>query len=507
MNVNDENTIRIAIITNITLEPYFSSFIIASFSESNISVNLTQIQLDEVFQSYKILSIADLIVVIIDYQSRYGDNCSDKTTVIMDVKHLYDEIRVTSKAHIIWFGFNKYSFHSKNYLGHIYQNYIDGINDEMSQHLYSSDTFIDFNYLIAEIGVMASFDIKNKYRWNSPYSKELTNEICKEIYKQHLIHYGITKKCLVLDCDNVLWGGVVSEDGISGIRISSSGIGRPYYDFQCFLLELYYHGIILAICSKNDHSDIIKVFNEHSGMVLHEEHIAYFQVNWDNKSANIAKISEALNIGLDSIVFVDDSDFEVEAVKELLPQVIAIKYDRYSIYEQLACFNLKSDIDLSTISERNNTYKTNVLRSNLKENYTSFDDYLESLNMKVDIHKSLKSELSRISELSQRTNKCTNGKRYTLEQLKVLYLDDSYNLYSVYLSDKFSDLGLIGALGIVDGTIDLFSLSCRALGRNIEDIMIEFIINERVSGFHFSSTYKNKSLEAKLTEHFKSIHL
>lgn len=445
------------------------------------------------------------IVIIIDYQSRYCCNYGDKIGIITDAKRLYDEIKSLSDAHIMWFSFDKYSSQSKSYLGHIYINDIDPINDEMSQHLYPTDTFIDFDYLLAEIGIKVSFDTKNKYRWNSPYSKELINEICKEIYKQYLIHSGITKKCLVSDCDNVLWGGVISEDGIAGIRLSNSGIGQPYYDFQCFLLELYQHGVILAICSKNDYSDVIKVFKEHSGMVLHEEHIAYFQMNWDDKPTNIIKISEALNIGLDSIVFVDDSDFEVASVKELLPDVTAIKFDSSSIYNQLSCFNLKRNVDFNTIVERNITYSTNVLRSQLKDSCVSFDDYLKSLNMNIDIHKSLSSELSRISELSQRTNKCTNGKRYTLEQLKVLHSDNNYHLYSVYLLDRFSDLGLIGAFGIIMDTIDLFSLSCRALGRNIEDKMIEFICTLGAFKVDYKSTGKNEDIHIKLLERLQPL--
>ena len=501
------DSIQIAAVANITLEPYFSSSIKAAFEKSDIGVKLTQIQFGEVIQRSDILSLADFVVVIIDYQSRYGNDCIDKKSIVEDTKGLYDKVTSLTNAHIIWFGFEKYSSYNKHYLGHIYRHLIDGINSEIAQHLCPSDSFVDLDYLIAEIGVKASFDAKNKYRWNSPYSEKLTNEICKEIYKQHLIHYGKTKKCLVLDCDNVLWGGVVSEDGIDGIRLSSNGIGRLYYDFQRFLLELYHHGVILAICSKNDYSDVIKVFKEHSGMVLQEEHIACFQVNWENKPTNIAKISEALNIGLDSIVFVDDSAFEVESVKKLFPQVIAIKYNRFSIYEKLSCFNLKGDADPNTIAERTGTYKTNALRSQLKDSCTSFDDYLKSLNMKVDIHRSLPPELSRISELTLRTNKCSNGKRYTLEQLKIPYADDNYNLYSVYLSDKFSDFGLIGAFGFVGDTIDLFSLSCRALGRNIEEKMIEYIAQKGVLAFQFTSTGKNKDLEAKLNEYFEPIHL
>ena len=404
----------------------------------------------------------------------------------------------------IWLSFEKYSSNSKYYLGHIYHNYIDSINDEISQHLYYTDTFIDFNYLISEVGIKASFDTNSKYRWNLRYSKKLINEICNEIYKQFLIHSSITKKCLVLDCDNVLWGGILSEDGI---RLSSSGMGRSYYDFQRFLLELYKHGVILAICSKNDHSDVMKVFNEHSGMILKEEHIACFKTNWNNKVENIKNIAHDLNIGLDSIVFVDDSEFEIRSAKMMLPEVIAILYDRDTIYKNLSCFNLPNKIELKKIIQRNDTYRTNECRSDLKSECRSFDEYLCKLETKVDIHPALPMELIRLSGLTQRTNKCTNGRRYTVEQLKKLNATSEYSLYSVSVSDKFSDLGIVGAFGIGNDILDLFSLSCRILGRNIEEAMIEYIVQKGVLAFHFTSTGKNKDIELKLNKCFDSIQL
>lgn len=173
----------------------------------------------------------------------------------------------------------------------------------MSDTLKDNASFINLKRLITEIGVANAYNSKGKYCWNAPYSNALVEAAVKEIHKQYFIEKGITKKCLVLDCDNVLWGGILSEDGIENIKLGGSGFGRPYQDFQRFVLSLYYHGVILAVCSKNDLSDIMIMFREHSEMVLKEEHIAYSQVNWDNKPTNIKRIAETLNISLDSIVF------------------------------------------------------------------------------------------------------------------------------------------------------------------------------------------------------------
>ena len=137
------DSIQIAAVANITLEPYFSSSIKAAFEKSDIGVKLTQIQFEEVIQRSDILSLADFVVVIIDYQSRYGNDCIDKKSIVEDTKGLYDKVTSLTNAHIIWFGFEKYSSYNKHYLGHIYRHLIDGINSEIAQHLCPSDSFVD----------------------------------------------------------------------------------------------------------------------------------------------------------------------------------------------------------------------------------------------------------------------------------------------------------------------------------------------------------------------------
>ena len=263
---------------------------------------------------------------------------------------------------------------------------------------------IDLKRLIAEVGIVNAYDLKGKYRWNAPYSKLLIELAVEEIHKQYFIVKGITKKCLVLDCDNVLWGGIISEDGIENLKLGSSGFGRAYQEFQRFLLSLYSHGVILAVCSKNDLANVMTMFHVHSEMVLKEEHIACFQVDWNNKPENIKQIAKTLNIGLDSIVFIDDSLVEVEAVKAMLPEVETILYERDSIYSKLSCFNLKSRINQVDVIKRNETYRTNQFREGLKAQYDNYKDYINALEIELDIHGATPIEFSRISELTQRTN-------------------------------------------------------------------------------------------------------
>lgn len=510
--------IYISIISNITFEPYFNLFIKNLFAQNDTLVNILPIGIEE-YQSeesqgkiYK----ANYIIIYIDFNYLFPNASNDiilnKLTfdVLLDstknkCKELYKFIKQRTQSPIFWFGFEDYCYEYNYVNGNVLvnQNLINKTNEELCILLEKQDIYIDFKRLIANIGIKNAYDNKGKRRWNAPYTQELIVQMCNEIYKQYLIKRGVTKKCIVLDCDNVIWGGILSENGIENIKLGGSGLGRSYQDFQRYLLTLYYHGVILTVCSKNDLSDVMLMFREHSEMILKEEFISSFQVNWENKPENIKKIAKVLNIGLDSMVFIDDSDFEIQSVKLLLPEVAAIKYEYDTIYERLSCFNLKNNVDLEKVKHRNDTYKTNEQRELLKAEYQSFDEYLRGLEMKIDIHESLPIEFNRIAELTQRTNKCTNGKRYTVEQLKDKLKNDKYKLYSVFLVDRFSDLGLVGVIGIDNKILDLFSLSCRALGRNIEEEMLEHISSIYIHHFWFISTGKNDELRTKLKYYIK----
>lgn len=511
--MRNSSMVNIIVITNITLEPFFGMYLKDFFEKEGFSARLNSIPFNEYLlrgNSEKIIN-ADHIIVWLNidciYPNLVNDLISEKVSteyIERDIQNKVEGLRAflkqKSRAPVLWIGTEDYCYYSYTYyLGYslINRGFIDRINIALNESFEENDTYVDIKTIIAKLGIDRAYDNNSKYRWNTPYSRELLNEVANEVYKQYLIRCGITKKCVALDCDNVLWGGILSEDGIEGIQLGSSGLGRPYQDFGRFMLNLYYHGVIIAICSKNDKSDVLRVFREHDEMILKEKHIACFCVNWNNKADNIKAIAESLNIGLDSIVFIDDSDFEVQAVKALLPEVTTIKYERDNVYKQLSCFNLKSNVNIDKVQQRSLTYQTNELRRNLKSAKSSFKEYLNALEMKVDVHEALPIELARIAELTQRTNKCTNGRRYTVQQLKEM-LEKGYLLYSVDLSDKFSDLGLVGAIGIEGSTLDLFSLSCRALGRNVEEIMIDFIREKNVKKIYYDLTSQNYELNFKL---------
>ena len=504
--------IRISLISNIVFEPYFRTYIPKAFLPLDSDVQLTFILCEEVCKRQYELKNSKMIVVCLNFNELYPDISDDilsekifynniSEDLTEKCRRLYLSIKTYSDARIVWFGFEDYYLNLDSVFGTvpILNGMVDGINQRIVD-IITGDVYIDLKHLIAGIGINSAYSRKGKYRWNAPYSKYLMALMADEVYKQFLIYIGQTKKCLVLDCDNVLWGGILSEDGIEGIHLSRSGIGGVYRDFQLFLKELYYHGVILAVCSKNNLTDVLQVFNEHREMVLKEKNISCFTVNWDNKSLNIKRIAEYLNIGLDSIVFVDDLPAEIECVKSVLPEVTCIQFDKYMDYGAFACFNLKYRYDSEDAERRTQTYKANSLREDLKAASVTHEEYVQSLKVVVDIHQALPIEFNRVSELTQRTNKCTNGCRYTIKDIKERIKIPNGALYSVSVSDRFSDLGLVGAMEIEDARLCLFSLSCRAFGRDVEQAMINFLLSHhQLKSFDFSSTGKNDELKNILT--------
>lgn len=513
--MHNDSSFKLTIISDLPIEPFLVPSVNRIFEQNGISIRTTAVNYDECnsTETLQRFTESDFIVILLNFENAYpglldGDSTTDVSAIVdfelEKARRIRKLINENSNAAVLWFGYEDLQWNSSIVFGAQYalNGLVDKINAQIREDLDSEITFIDTKHVIASIGISNAYSSRNKYRWNYPYSQLLSEKIGLEIYKQYMIAHGVTKKCIVLDCDNVLWGGILTEDGFENIKLSSSGLGKPYQDFQRFLLMLHNHGVILTVCSKNDESDVLRVFREHSGMILKEENIALFRVNWDAKAENIRDIAATLNIGLDSMVFIDDSDFEIGAIRSVLPEVTAVQYKRDSVYEALSCFNLKRDIDAAAVKQRHDAYKTDEYRRDLKKHCQTFDEYLASLEMKVDIHEAPPIEYARISELTQRTNRTTNGIRYTVEELKTNVTKPEFKLYSVRVSDRFSDLGIVGAIAIEGDELRLFSLSCRALGRNIEMTMLaEMNERHKITKYRFSNTNKNGEIRAILGEY------
>ena len=299
---------------------------------------------------------------------------------------------------------------------------------------------------------------------------------------------GHTIKCVVLDLDNTLWGGVVGDDGPHGIRIGAHGDGEPFFRLQCFLRELKHRGILLAVCSKNDEVNALKPFRENPEMVLALEDIVAFVANWNNKPSNIQAIQAQLNIGLDSLLFLDDSPFERESVRALLPQVIVpeLPEDTSEWVKYLSQLNLFEVASYSAEdTQRSDLYLQEARRRTAAEAAPTFEAFLQSLEMTIEVGRFVPQHLGRIVQLLQRSNQFNlTTRRHNQAECEAMMLDlnGCIPLYAV-LRDRFGDHGLIsvailrpqpeaGVLAITD-----WLMSCRVLGRGVEEYLINVVVD------------------------------
>jgi len=517
LSKQEENIRNVLVISDMVIEPFLDQQVKNCFADNKIRLKTDYVNYTEYLSSDKVslFEQADIVIVWLrlNIEEYMIDDQSMKYKLLVESYYnFYRYISDHTYGKIIWFGIDSL-FNKLNYLfGNVYSPLmqIEKMKIELSQILGETVIHINTDRLVALNGINNTYSIKYLLRWNCPYKEIFFVLVAQEIMKQYKILCGICPKCIVLDCDNVLWEGIVSEDGIENIKVGGNGSGKIYQEFQKHLLMMHDMGVILTICSKNDEEDVLSVFQNHSAMILKEEHIACFQVNWDNKPANIKNISEKLKIDVNSMVFIDDSRFEIESVKSMLPEVNSILFEKNTIFEKLSCFNINHIADSASVVLRNKTYKANIHRENFKAQHKSMDDYLESLKQSIKIKEACETELYRIAELSQRCNRCTNGIRYNINQLNDRLNRKSYVLYVVYITDIFGDLGLVGVMGIekpLNGDIsesellDLFCLSCRALERNVEDAMINHLANthtiRRIN--HFDTT-KNSAILEKLQQ-------
>lgn len=295
------------------------------------------------------------------------------------------------------------------------------------------------------------------------------------------------KKCIVLDLDNTLWGGIIGEDGFNNIKLDNKPPGNSFMDFQKYLLALNKRGIILAINSKNNPDEALKVIREHSYMVLKEENFASIKINWDNKVNNMLEIAKELNIGIDSLVFIDDDPVNRELIKEMIPEVLVIDLPKDS---SLYVKTLKELTDFNTFQltdedfKKAEMYNQQKKRTQLKKKVKDLESFLKDLNIEIEIKKANEFTIPRISQLTKKTNQFNLAtKRYTEENINEFTKSSEYLVYSVSVKDKFGDNGLTGAFIIhkrstEEWEIDTFLLSCRVIGRNIENVMLYSILNK-----------------------------
>lgn len=326
----------------------------------------------------------------------------------------------------------------------------------------------------------------------------------------------MNKKCLVLDLDNTLWGGTVGEDGLSGIQLSLSGPGAAFLAFQQVVLDLYDRGVILAINSKNNFEEAMRVIRSHPNMILKERHFAAIRINWEDKSDNLKSLAKELNIGLEAMVFLDDEPVNRALVRNILPEVETpelpvdpLDYAKFLI--SLSLFPSAAITDEDKM--RGNLYVTERLRQEAEKSFGRKEEFFKSLGLEFQIFADDSSSVARLAQLTEKTNQFNTHKQpLTEEQILSLVADANYKVFYGRLTDRFGDYGITN-LAIMKNKggrweIDQFLMSCRVIGRGVEEAFLSALAGwakqNQVAelAIKFVPTEKNKPAEEFVKKYF-----
>lgn len=360
-------------------------------------------------------------------------------------------------------------------------SFLQGLNLKLRELRPNFVNFVDLEGLSNEIGKRQWFSPCGYHMNKVPFHLEHLVPIGDLFVKQMQALQGKSKKCLVLDLDNTLWGGEVGDLGVAGIELNPNHpIGESFLAFQQYVLSLKERGVILAVCSKNQEAMAKKPFLEHEMMLLTLEDISVFVANWEDKASNLRKIAQTLNISLDSLVFFDDNPAERHIVSEFLPEVTVIE-----VPEDTADFVYALDVahafeGLQVTKEdleRGATYQTRQKLQQVETQFVNYEDYLQSLEMFCHIFFIQGEDVARFSQLINKSNQYNlRTQRYTEGEILSFLEESAYRLIGLTLEDKFSHYGMIACVILkkIENYcfIDTYLMSCRVLKRGIEDVLL-----------------------------------
>ncbi|MBI5235125.1 MAG: HAD-IIIC family phosphatase [Deltaproteobacteria bacterium] len=365
---------------------------------------------------------------------------------------------------------------------------VDRFNKALASRLGSmKNAFIwEFDGLIRRKGWETFLDAKLWYTSRSPYKQSAYLHIGADIATHILSASGRVKKCIVLDLDNTLWGGIAGEDGIDGVKLGHDYPGSCYRDFQKGLLRLVNRGLILAVNSKNNEQDALEIIEKHPYMTLRKHHFAAMRINWNDKVSNMRELASEINIGLESMIFIDDSEPECALVAERCPEVSVVHLPNkpYLIPGALNALPYVENITLTDEDrKKSGMYKAQIERKEFERSVANLDDFLAGLCIEATIEPANGFSISRIAQLTQKTNQLNlTTRRYAEAQVQSFMDSADSCVYSVASKDRFGDNGIVGVFILRfagdDCLIDSFLLSCRVIGRNIESAMMAIIAAE-----------------------------
>ncbi len=483
---------KILVLRNYTIEPVFNE-LKHKFKVKNINISFDFSSYDSALpeilkmNSAKLVSY-DSILIFFSIEAMLSDkkknesNQSVKNYKKLILEIIYHLKKSGVKNIVLFYFFNKkflkFSINKKN----IEKFYLDiNKNNRINIQIFN---------LIKEINFFLPTDkIFDKRYWDSsmfPFNgnglKITTNILYNKIQQILKFKY----KLIILDADNTLWNGVIDEIGYKKINFLNKSRNINYFTFQKNIKKLKNKGLLLALCTKNDFSSIKKVFVYHSKkMKLKLSDFLVIKANWDPKYKNILSLHKKLNLSVENSLFIDDSDFEINSVSNMIPKIDTQNLFEYeNFYKNIDKILISNKLKVTEEDKiRNRLYSEEFKRTDEKDKFNNFKNYIKNLNITLKINKNSKKDVHRLAQLTQRTNQF-NSSAIRLSELDVkkIIKDPKKMIYQCSAKDKFGDYGIIG-LAIIElasksALVTNFLMSCRALGREIENNFFEYFINE-----------------------------
>ena len=365
------------------------------------------------------------------------------------------------------------------------EQFVLGLNNYLFSLTSKNLVLVNIDKIISELGRLQAFDYRFYQSSKALYSISFFKTYIRAIESTILKVTGKVKKAIIFDCDNTLWKGVIGEDGLENIKMNANtSYGKAFYDVQCIAKYLSKNGILVGLCSKNNFSDVDEIIHKHKDMILSNEDIIIKKINWNDKATNLQEIASELNIGVDSLLFVDDSDYEINLVKERLPDINTFQVPKNTfLYKNELLDFIYQNTSLVVSAEdlkKTEHYKGQLVREIEKSNFDSMDNYISSLKIKLDIYKDDVSQIARVSQLTQKTNQFNlTTYRYTETEIEEFMISNTKYVFTSSVSDKFGDSGLtVLCIVFIDkdkshATINSLLMSCRIIGRNIEFVFMD----------------------------------
>lgn len=438
------------------------------------------------------------------------------------IEQLNHKIQHSLKAKTVYYNYPEINdsvfgnYANKTSSSFLYQ--LRKLNFDLMQYAASNS-----NFFLCDLSSLQNWHGKNTFFHSSVYVNTemvLSLDVLPSVAYQTMgliqALHGKFKKCLILDLDNTTWGGIIGDDGLENIQVGGLGIGKAFTEFQYWVKKLQQRGVIIAVCSKNTESIAKEPFEKHPEMVLRLDDIAVFVANWENKADNIRYIQSVLNIGFDSMVFLDDNPFERNMVRQNVPGITVpeLPEDPAEYLEYLYTLNLFETISFSNEDvERTKQYQVEAKRTILQKTFTNEDDFLQSLDMVSAVERFNKFNTPRVAQLSQRSNQFNlRTVRYTESDIETIGNNINYAGFSFTLEDKFGDNGLICVIVLKRETssnffIETWLMSCRVLKRGMENFVLNTIVSfaKQYGAQYLKGEYIPTAKNEMVKDHYKNL--